>query len=120
MLNLAAVLEELGRRDILGVLVEGGAETHWSFFSQRLVDKFYFILAPYIIGGRGSVPAVGGEGYPTASLAPRFLVRRTFSLGTDFALETYPCYSRSILSPWRPDGTPPSDAQYFSPSSMPK
>jgi diaminohydroxyphosphoribosylaminopyrimidine deaminase/5-amino-6-(5-phosphoribosylamino)uracil reductase len=120
LLDLDAVLDELGRRDILGMLVEGGAETHWSFISHRLVDKFYFVMAPFVIGGKRSISAVEGEGYRTASLAPRFRIRRTFPLGADFVLETYPCYSRSILSPWRLDGRLPFDGQGSSPSSVRK
>src|SRR5438093_4741952 len=48
-LKLNNVLRELARRKVLGVLVEGGSEVHWSFISQRLVDKFYFILSPVVL-----------------------------------------------------------------------
>ena len=59
-LSLPSVLEELGRRGVLGVLVEGGSAVHWSFLSEGLVDKFYFIAAPIVIGGSKAIPAVGG------------------------------------------------------------
>jgi diaminohydroxyphosphoribosylaminopyrimidine deaminase/5-amino-6-(5-phosphoribosylamino)uracil reductase len=99
-LDLHAVLEELGRRDVLGVLVEGGSKTHWSFLSNRLVDKFYFIVAPIVLGGKDSVPSVGGKGYAAIEEAPKFKITRCFSVGPDIVLETYPSYSRSIISPW--------------------
>jgi diaminohydroxyphosphoribosylaminopyrimidine deaminase/5-amino-6-(5-phosphoribosylamino)uracil reductase len=105
LLDLKCVLRELGDRKILGVLVEGGSEVHWSFLSAQLVDKFYFIVAPMILGGRNSVPSVGGMGYPSAGDAPRLKISRSIAAGPDLILETYPCYSRSILSPWHPSAT---------------
>jgi diaminohydroxyphosphoribosylaminopyrimidine deaminase/5-amino-6-(5-phosphoribosylamino)uracil reductase len=99
-LDLRAVLEELGRRDVLGVLVEGGSKTHWSFLSNKLVDKFYFIIAPIVLGGKDSVPSVGGKGYAAVEESPKFKISRCFSVGPDIVLETYPHYSRSIISPW--------------------
>jgi diaminohydroxyphosphoribosylaminopyrimidine deaminase / 5-amino-6-(5-phosphoribosylamino)uracil reductase len=105
-LDLHQVMRELGRRRILGLLVEGGSGIHWSFLSGRLVDKFVFIIAPMILGGLGSVPCVGGAGYPSVGEAPRFRMSRVFQAGTDLVLEAYPSYSRSILSPWIPAPEP--------------
>ncbi len=99
-LNLQAVLLELGKRGVLELLVEGGGRIHWSFLSCNLVDSFYFIIAPLVLGGENSVPSIGGKGYPTAVDSPRFKIRRSFSVGPDLVLEAYPSYSRSIISPW--------------------
>jgi diaminohydroxyphosphoribosylaminopyrimidine deaminase / 5-amino-6-(5-phosphoribosylamino)uracil reductase len=100
-LDLAQVLRELGNRGILGLLVEGGSEVHWSFLSRRLVDKYFFIFAPIILGGRRAVPSFGGAGYASAGEAPRLHIARSLAAGQDLVLEAYPVYSRSILSPWR-------------------
>lgn len=59
---LTALLDELGRRGILSLLVEGGATVHGAFFDQELVDGVTAYLAPLIIGGRHALEAVGGEG----------------------------------------------------------
>lgn len=99
-LDLGFVLNELGRRNVLSVLIEGGSEVHWSFLEAGLVDKFYSIIAPLIIGGRRAVPSVGGKGYGKISEAPPFKIRRQYFAGSDLILESYPVYSRSILSPW--------------------
>jgi len=99
-LDLRHVLQELGKRDILEVLVEGGSLVHWSFLAGRLIDKFYFLIAPFILGGRDAVPAVGGKGYDIIAESPRFKLRQSFFAGSDIVLETYPTYSRSIISPW--------------------
>ena len=47
---------------ILSLLVEGGAETHASFFAGDLVDKVYAYVAPIVIGGREAPGPVGGQG----------------------------------------------------------
>ena len=112
-LDLKAVLKELGRRDVLGLLVEGGSKVHWSFLSAKLVDKFYFIVAPLVLGGRGYVTAVGGKGYESVAQAPRFKICGGFFAGSDVVLETYPAYSRSIFSPWLSSGETPSGARDF-------
>ena len=108
-LDLPSVIGELGRRSVRGILVEGGGAVHWSFLSSGLVDKFYFIVAPLVLGGQNAVPAVGGRGYDTVGEALRFRIRRNWRAGPDFVFEAYPSNSRSILSPWRLcSGIPPS------------
>ena len=110
-LDLPSVLQELGRRDVLSVLVEGGSFVHWSFLVNRLIDKFYFLIAPIVLGGKDAVPAVGGRGYDVIAESPRFKLNRSFLAGPDLVLETYPVYSRSIISPWRSSENAPSDGR---------
>jgi diaminohydroxyphosphoribosylaminopyrimidine deaminase / 5-amino-6-(5-phosphoribosylamino)uracil reductase len=111
-LDLNAVLAELGRRKVLGLLVEGGGRTHWSFLSRRLVDAFYFIIAPTVLGGTASIPSVGGKGYGSVEDSPRFKIRSILSVGPDTVLECYPSYSRSIISPWLLPEAAASQEQY--------
>jgi diaminohydroxyphosphoribosylaminopyrimidine deaminase/5-amino-6-(5-phosphoribosylamino)uracil reductase len=61
LLDLRSVLNELGRRDVTSVIVEGGARVAGSFVDEGLVDKVTFFIAPKIIGG-GGIAAVGGAG----------------------------------------------------------
>ena len=56
------LLDELGRREMTNVLVEGGASVLGSFFDHRLLDELHVFLAPRLVGGRDAVPAVGGVG----------------------------------------------------------
>lgn len=100
-IDLMAVLQDLGRRNVSGVLVEGGSTVHWSFLSQDLVDVFYFIISPLVLGGKDAVPSVGGTGYDSAASSLRFRIRRSFYAGPDMVLEAYPSCSRSIVSPWK-------------------
>lgn len=62
--DLHAVLQELGRRSIQSVLVEGGASVAGAFLDAGLIDKASFFIAPIIIGGRDAPTAIGGTGAP--------------------------------------------------------
>ena len=60
---LAALLRELvARYQVTSVLIEGGGEVLAGALEERLVDRVVWSVAPIIIGGRMSPPAVGGEG----------------------------------------------------------
>jgi diaminohydroxyphosphoribosylaminopyrimidine deaminase / 5-amino-6-(5-phosphoribosylamino)uracil reductase len=63
--DLLAILEELGRRSLQSVLVEGGANVAGNFLEAGLVNKISFFIAPLIIGGREAPTAVGGKGAET-------------------------------------------------------
>ena len=60
--DLAALLEELGRRGMLTVLFEGGGVLLGSLFDQRLVDHVQAVIAPIIVGAADAPAAVAGEG----------------------------------------------------------
>ena len=100
-MDLNVVLKELAKRDVLGLLVEGGSRVQWEFLSRRMIDCFYFIVAPIILGGENAIPSVGGKGYGATAVAPKFRILRSFPVGPDMVLEGYPSYSRSVISPWR-------------------
>jgi diaminohydroxyphosphoribosylaminopyrimidine deaminase/5-amino-6-(5-phosphoribosylamino)uracil reductase len=58
---LKSLLEELGKRKMTNVLVEGGQETVTSFLSKGLADEVRIFIAPKIIGGDG-LAAIGPLG----------------------------------------------------------
>ncbi|MGA2604741.1 MAG: bifunctional diaminohydroxyphosphoribosylaminopyrimidine deaminase/5-amino-6-(5-phosphoribosylamino)uracil reductase RibD [Verrucomicrobiia bacterium] len=70
-IDLRAALKALGKQGITSVLVEGGGELLGSLFDARLVDKVALFYAPIIIGGRGAVAAVAGEGVARVGKAMR-------------------------------------------------
>ena len=51
----------LGKRNIMMLLLEGGAELAGSALSAGAVDYVEFHIAPKILGGKNSHPAVGGK-----------------------------------------------------------
>ncbi|MGD0516310.1 MAG: bifunctional diaminohydroxyphosphoribosylaminopyrimidine deaminase/5-amino-6-(5-phosphoribosylamino)uracil reductase RibD [Thermoguttaceae bacterium] len=59
--RLHSLLEELGRRRMTNVLVEGGGRVLGSFFDARQIDEVHAFIAPKIIGGsQARVPFAGG------------------------------------------------------------
>jgi diaminohydroxyphosphoribosylaminopyrimidine deaminase / 5-amino-6-(5-phosphoribosylamino)uracil reductase len=61
--DLGAVLDSLGRRKILGLLLECGAQLNGEFLTQGLVDKVVLFYAETELGP-GAVPFATGIGSP--------------------------------------------------------
>ena len=84
--SLAALLDELGRRQVLTLLVEGGAAVHGAFFDAGLVDRVQAVIAPLVIGGVDAPGAVGGRGPARLAEAWRLIEPQVTHLGTDVAV----------------------------------
>ncbi len=56
-LCLESVLDELGRRDIVRLLVEGGAAVHDAFLRRNLGDRAVMFVAPKLLGPGRSIAA---------------------------------------------------------------
>lgn len=91
-LDLKWLMSELGKVGIMSVLVEGGSSLTAHCLEDGIVDKAMFFIAPKIIGGRGSYPAVGGRVY--RSLENPYLVEgmRVRRIGEDILIEGYVRY----------------------------
>jgi diaminohydroxyphosphoribosylaminopyrimidine deaminase/5-amino-6-(5-phosphoribosylamino)uracil reductase len=70
--DIGAVLDHLGRREVAALLVEGGPTVHGSFNDAELVDEVALFIAPCIIGGNGP-SAVAGRGIATLEAAQRLM-----------------------------------------------
>jgi diaminohydroxyphosphoribosylaminopyrimidine deaminase / 5-amino-6-(5-phosphoribosylamino)uracil reductase len=68
--DLRRLLVELGRREVASLMVEGGSQTHASFFEAGLVDRVAVFTAPRVLGGLAAKGPVGGAGFPL-SRTPR-------------------------------------------------
>ncbi|HUK30568.1 MAG TPA: RibD family protein, partial [Candidatus Acidoferrum sp.] len=86
--DLRAVIAELGRREILSVLLEAGAILNSAALEAGIVDKIRVFLAPKLAGFAGSGP---GAASPAARLpAAQDLQSVTIEpFGPDFAIEGY-------------------------------
>ncbi len=61
--DLAQLLDELGKRNILTLLVEGGGGVHGQFMAAGLVDEVALFVAPRFVGQDGTpLLAVPGPG----------------------------------------------------------
>jgi diaminohydroxyphosphoribosylaminopyrimidine deaminase/5-amino-6-(5-phosphoribosylamino)uracil reductase len=99
--DLVALLEDLGRRRVTSLLVEGGAQVHGAFFDGGLVDRVLAFIAPLIVGGRGAPGAVAGDGPTKLVDAPRLLDPEVRQVGVDTLISGY---ARRVAWPAAPSG----------------
>ena len=59
---LRLLLDELGRRRMTHVLLEGGAGVLGTAFDGGLVDECHVFIAPRLLGGREALSPIGGVG----------------------------------------------------------
>ncbi len=86
LLPISQVLAMLGQRQIGSVLVEGGAQINASLIEQGWVDKFYWFIAPKLIGGQKAKTPVGGAGCQFMREALNLTIKDLKSLGPDLLI----------------------------------
>lgn len=83
---LEGLLDDLGSRQVLQVLVEGGGEMAGSFHHAGLVDEYWLYMAPAIMGGNaGRSPFLGVGAHTMADVQRGEFVSVT-RLGEDLRL----------------------------------
>ncbi|MGC2061364.1 MAG: bifunctional diaminohydroxyphosphoribosylaminopyrimidine deaminase/5-amino-6-(5-phosphoribosylamino)uracil reductase RibD [Thermodesulfovibrionales bacterium] len=87
--DLAALMQEMGKKGIMSVLVEGGSSLNASALESGIVDKVLFFIAPKIIGGKESFPVVGGRTYRNLARAYRVSDTRIKKFGDDILISGY-------------------------------
>ncbi|HUF33151.1 MAG TPA: bifunctional diaminohydroxyphosphoribosylaminopyrimidine deaminase/5-amino-6-(5-phosphoribosylamino)uracil reductase RibD [Acidimicrobiales bacterium] len=88
-----AVLDELGRRGVLRVLVEGGAGVAGAFHRAGVVDRYVVYLAPKLFGGDDGRSALAGAGAATMADVWEGRVAAVTQLGADVRLDLVPATS---------------------------
>jgi diaminohydroxyphosphoribosylaminopyrimidine deaminase/5-amino-6-(5-phosphoribosylamino)uracil reductase len=81
--SVPGLLDALGKRDVQGMLVEGGARLAWAFVDGGLVDRFVFYLAPKVIGGENAPGMVAGAGFMPVDAALGLAFERVERIGPD-------------------------------------
>ncbi|MCQ2379477.1 MAG: bifunctional diaminohydroxyphosphoribosylaminopyrimidine deaminase/5-amino-6-(5-phosphoribosylamino)uracil reductase RibD [Victivallaceae bacterium] len=84
------LLDVLGRRGITALLIEGGGELAASALRAEVVDYVEFHVAPKILGGRGSRPAVGGPDPEVIGDAVKLSDMRVEIVGDDIVISGTP------------------------------
>jgi diaminohydroxyphosphoribosylaminopyrimidine deaminase/5-amino-6-(5-phosphoribosylamino)uracil reductase len=94
-LDLAALLDELGHREMTNVLIEGGAHLLGTAFDRSLVDEVHVFVAPLIVGGARSPSPVAGTGRACLADADQLDFPEFLKLGNDTCI-------RGLIRPTRP------------------
>lgn len=68
--DLQSFLQELKKKGIATLMVEGGGTVIWSFLSQGLFDELNIYIGSMIIGGRTAPTLADGEGFIDETLFP--------------------------------------------------
>jgi diaminohydroxyphosphoribosylaminopyrimidine deaminase / 5-amino-6-(5-phosphoribosylamino)uracil reductase len=85
--SLPELMAHLGKRDVQGVLLEGGATLAWSFVRERLLDRVVLYLAPKLIGGSEAPGIVMGEGFAPIGEAATLRIVSVDRVGDDIRVE---------------------------------
>jgi diaminohydroxyphosphoribosylaminopyrimidine deaminase/5-amino-6-(5-phosphoribosylamino)uracil reductase len=85
--DLEPLLDELGQRGVVQLLVEGGARVAGSFHRAGLVDQYVLYLAPALLGGDDGVPLFAGPGAPSLAGAWRGRIADLRRLGADLRID---------------------------------
>ncbi len=89
MVDLAALMEALGGKEITSILVEGGGTLLGSLLEEGLVDRVMAFVAPVLIGGRDAPSPMEGHGIPTMDHAIRLRHTRMELIGEDVLITGY-------------------------------
>jgi diaminohydroxyphosphoribosylaminopyrimidine deaminase/5-amino-6-(5-phosphoribosylamino)uracil reductase len=84
---LAELTHDLGKRDVQGVLLEGGPTLAFSAVEEGLVDKVVVYLAPKLIGGTEAPTVLGGRGFAPIASAVGLRIVSFDLIGRDLRVE---------------------------------
>jgi len=84
---LGELAAHLGKRDVQGVLLEGGPTLAWAAVEEGIVDEVVVYLAPKLIGGIDAPGVLGGRGVAPVSRARPLRIRAFDLLGEDLRVE---------------------------------
>jgi len=82
--DVAAVLDVLGSRDVVRLLVEGGAHVHGTFLDFGLADRAAIFISPRVVGDAGALSFAAGTGAETIERAWRLVRTEVRTLGSDW------------------------------------
>jgi diaminohydroxyphosphoribosylaminopyrimidine deaminase/5-amino-6-(5-phosphoribosylamino)uracil reductase len=85
-ISIRELLGELGKRDMTNVLVEGGSAVLGSFFDCGEIDEVHAFVAPRILGGRGALSPIAGQGARLLGVARRLVDWHVEQLGDNLLL----------------------------------
>lgn len=81
--SLEALLDELGRRELINVMVEGGGRVLGSFFDAGLADEAMLFVAPKLIGGAAAPGPLWQDGVGSMDKLAKLKVIERATCGPD-------------------------------------
>jgi diaminohydroxyphosphoribosylaminopyrimidine deaminase/5-amino-6-(5-phosphoribosylamino)uracil reductase len=81
------LLDELGRRGVVQLLVEGGATVAGEWHRKGLVDQYVLYVAPALLGGDDGRPLLAGAGAGTMAEAWRGRIASVRQIGPDVRVD---------------------------------
>ena len=87
--DLQDLMKKLGKKDIMNVLIEGGAEVNASALKSSIVDKIVMFIAPTIMTGRDSLCSIGGISPKKLGHSIRLRSVTSRFVGQDLLIEGY-------------------------------
>ena len=88
--RLDALWEELARRRLTNVLVEGGGQLLGNLLDAWQIDEVHVFIAPMLVGGDQALSPLGGQGVAELSAALRLGPLAMELLGDDIYLHGRP------------------------------
>ncbi len=82
-------MEELGARQCMSLLIEGGSQVVASFVETKSFDKLVTYIGNRIIGGIGATPAVGGLGFSSLDEAVQLDIDEVMAVGDNMKIISY-------------------------------
>ena len=86
-IDIEKLLDELGKRSIETILVEGGETVMWSFLENELFDEFNIFISSMIIGGKNTPTIAGGKGISNNSIPPKLRLVSLEKIGNGVLLK---------------------------------
>jgi diaminohydroxyphosphoribosylaminopyrimidine deaminase/5-amino-6-(5-phosphoribosylamino)uracil reductase len=88
--DLRSVIDWLGQRRYLSLMIEAGSKVNWTALESECVDRIFFYYGPKILGGLEALPMAGGIGRRRRSDAIRIHGITLHQIPPDeFAVEGY-------------------------------
>ncbi len=87
--SVTHICQELYKRDIMSVLVEGGGEVNSTLLKEGLVDKVVLFYGTILIGGKSALNLVGGKGIDFLKDAYRIDIATLRRLKENIYMEGY-------------------------------
>jgi diaminohydroxyphosphoribosylaminopyrimidine deaminase/5-amino-6-(5-phosphoribosylamino)uracil reductase len=87
--DIHAILQQLGKREITSLMIEGGSAINGMALAAGVVDKVFLYYAAKIMAAESAVPFATGADFRETDPIPQLRRSQLHRFGDDFAVEGY-------------------------------